>query len=270
MMNYRLLSVLFLALTLIFASIAGYDRLGGTPISTATDFVTTTSSGLSTLTTTFIEPSTSLVTVTTTSTQTETTFSVQCGDFKDVPVGAEVVENMTTITIPVLLIPNLNSTVCVRLTYAVVAPISYSGFHKNGLVDNRIVVWTQNFTRSANGGMSEQPLKNYAGSFSISTVPQSQNLTGVPLNSTFTVDYFVTPHENATGFYDESFPRLADCLAYPLAVGHPASKVNASDFSGAEGMGRTCPFSPFRLKSVQISAGMSYIDVAFPNRIGLT
>jgi hypothetical protein len=55
------------------------------------------------------------------------------------------------------------------------------------------------------------------------------------------------------------------CLAYPLAVGYQADEVNASDFGGSEGAPLGCPSSPIQVASLQISAGMGYVDVAFPN-----
>lgn len=117
--------------------------------------------------------------------------------------------------------------------------------------------------------MSVQHLKDYTPSFSIFAFPQSENLTELSVNSTFTVDYLLTAHTNATGFYDESFPRLAGCLSFPLAVGYQTGQVNASDFAGSEGILPSCPASPFLLTSFQISTSMNYVDVAFPNWEGL-
>jgi hypothetical protein len=265
--RYRPILAVFVALTLVFASLAGYEHLTGGSGSTSTRFVTTASTEIAT------SVSTQEVVKTVTLVETSSEFSVQCGDFQRVPIGAFVEENMTTVTVPVLLIPNLSSTVCVRLMYVETASNSrlggFGGLVQNGVLDNGLVVWTMNFTRSPNGGMSVQPLKGYAGSFSIFVVPQKENLSEIEVNSTFAVDYFIIPHGNATGFYDESFPRLAGCLFYPLAVGYPAEKVTASNFSGSEGLGNTCPASPFKLQSVQISTGMGYVNVAFPNWLGL-
>jgi len=258
MPNYKLVSAVFVALTVVFGSIAAYDSILGTG---APKTITT---GPATVTTTLV--STQEVVSTTTSVQTVTSPVGQCGALESVPVGGPVQYNATKTTFPVLVMPSLNSTVCLRLTYVEASP-GLNSDYKNAIFDDQAPgIWKESVLYVNGFFCCVQHLKDYADSFSISTFPLSENLTQIPANSTFTIDYFVTPHANATGFYDGFLPMLSPvCLAYPLAVGYQADEVNASDFGGSEAAPVGCPSSPILVTSLQISAGMGYVDVAFPN-----
>ena len=258
MPNYKLVSAVFVALTVVFGSIAAYDSILGT------GSPKTITTGPATVTTTLV--STQEVVSKTTSVQTVTSPVGQCGDLESVPVGGAVQHNATKTTFPVLVMPSLNSTVCLRLTYVVGSP-GLNSDYKDAIFDDQVPgIWKESVLYVNGFFCCVQHLKDYADSFSISTFPLSENLSQIPANSTFTVDYFVTPHANSTGFYDGFLPMLSPvCLSYPLAVGYQADEVNASDFGGSEAAPVDCPSSPIQVASLQISAGMGYIDVAFPN-----
>src|SRR5580693_9504847 len=128
MPNYKLVSAVFVALTVVFGSIAAYDSILGTG---APRTITT---GPATVTTTLV--STQEVVRTTTSVQTVTIPVGQCGALQSVPVGGPVQGNATTTTFPVLVMPNLNSTVCLRLTYLVTSP-GLNSDYKDGIFDDQ-------------------------------------------------------------------------------------------------------------------------------------
>lgn len=168
-------------------------------------------------------------TVTSTTTLVETS-SVHCGAFHSVPVGPATYSNFTntgnfTSTLPALVIPYSGATFCVRLTYIVTNPQLAKNF-PNGTLGNSIGIGDY-----GPGGEFE----NDNSSFQLSVIPPSENLTEIPQNSTFTVDYLVEPVPGTTGFLDRSFQGFSGCYYLPLAVGYSAAEVNASDFSRAVG-----------------------------------
>lgn len=65
-------------------------------------------------------------------------------------------------------------------------------------------------------------------SFKISVLPDSIR-PSASMNY-ITVVYIITALSNSTGFYDETAP-WTGCIGMPMAVGHSASQVNASDFT---------------------------------------
>ncbi|MDE1814917.1 MAG: hypothetical protein KGI05_09690, partial [Thaumarchaeota archaeon] len=69
------------------------------------------------------------------------------------------------------------------------------------------------------GSFSVTPGKDYTNSFKIMTMPDTVDLANYPLGANFTATYIISPLQNATGFYDQSIPRLV-CERYPLAVGY--------------------------------------------------
>jgi hypothetical protein len=74
------------------------------------------------------------------------------------------------------------------------------------------------------------------------------------------VIYDYTALNNSTGFYDETAP-WTGCLGMPMAVGHPASQVNATDFTLAVWLPE-CP--PIGLNPVaEYTAGMNvtYVNI---------
>lgn len=94
--------------------------------------------------------------------------------------------------------------------------------------------WNQNITSLVIGtegcygtNGTETCYVDPSGSFTTNGVlvssPESLYETNV------TVIYGVTASSNSTGFYEDSAP-LDQCGAMPLAVGYPASQVNATDF----------------------------------------
>ncbi len=95
-------------------------------------------------------------------------------------------------------------------------------------------------------------------SFTISATPGS--IRPLATTSYVTVVYVVDALSNSTGFYDGSAP-FEYCYALPMAVGYPASQVNASDF--APRMIHSCAFSPFTPSAVSVG-GMSVTHLTFP------
>ena len=66
-----------------------------------------------------------------------------------------------------------------------------------------------------------------SNAFRISVSPASVNYS--VFTDYVTVLYTITALANSTGYYSNSVP-YQTCSSMPLAVGHPASEINASDF----------------------------------------
>ncbi len=181
-----------------------------------------------------------------------------CGQFHTAP------QNHNSTTVPVLLM-NSNSTACVRLTFTIVSnykdcngrtcqevlrlnstlPIGNLHYEKHG----------DEFSVSAG--------KDFTNSFQITVIPETVDLENFSIGSNFTVTYIIRPLPNATGFYDQSIPKLA-CERYPLAVGYTADQVNYSNFSYIDPLNPPCASAGlYNLIAVEIS-GMSYKQVALP------
>jgi len=92
-------------------------------------------------------------------------------------------------------------------------------------------------------------------SFRISAFPTSTNLT--VYTDYVTVLYAITSLGNSTGYYSNSVP-YEYCNSMPLAVGHPASDVNASDFGQL--LPHSCPLLRMSPVSVSVSGmGVTYL-----------
>ena len=216
--NYRELTALFVALTLVFGSVAAYEysvsssHAGSTV--TASVFSTSASTQTATVTSTAMITTQSNSTVTSRTTLVETS-SVRCGAFQSVPVGPATYSNFTntgnfTSTLPALVIPYSGATFCVRLAYIVSTP-QVAKIFPRGTLGNNIEIGDY-----GPGGEFE----NHNSSFELSVIPPSENLTEIPQNSTFTVDYLVEPVPGTTGFFDRSFQGFSGCYYLPLAVGY--------------------------------------------------
>jgi hypothetical protein len=179
-----------------------------------------------------------------------------CGNFYTVP------ENKTYLnTVPVLLMKS-NSTACARLTFT----ISSNYNDCNGptscqhIFSLASMLSISNLHNEKNGGSFRVTQgKDYTNSFKIITVPNMVDLANYPLGANFTVTYIIRPLPNATGFYDQSIPRLV-CERYPLAVGYAADQVNASNFSYIDPLNPSCVSGVSMLTKVEVS-GMDYKQV---------
>lgn len=178
-----------------------------------------------------------------------------CGKFYIIP------ENHTSLnTAPVLLMKS-NSTACARLTFTIMS--NYKDC--NGANCQRVsqlapVLFIRNLHYEKNdGSFSITPGKDYTNSFNIITEPDSIDLENYPIGANFTATYVIKPLPNATGFYDQSIPRLV-CEHYPLAVGYAADQINASDFSYIDPLNPPCVSSVSMLTKVEVS-GMDYKEV---------
>lgn len=164
---------------------------------------------------------------------------------------------------PVLLM-NSNSTACVRLTFTVVS--NYKDC--NGQTCQNIIALGSTLHigdlhyEKHNNMFSVSASKDYTNSFNITTIPGAIDLENYPVGANFTVIYVIKPLTNATGFYDQSIPKLA-CEAYLLAVGYTADQVNASDFNYIDRLNPPCAAGVYTLGGVEI-AGMNYTEVALP------
>ncbi|MDE1725533.1 MAG: hypothetical protein KGH76_06525 [Thaumarchaeota archaeon] len=179
-----------------------------------------------------------------------------CGQFFTAPSG----RNQSTV--PVLLMKS-NSTACTRLTYKI-----YSDYKNcNGQICQNMITFDTlhigdlHYEKN-DGSFSITPGKDYTNSFNITTIPGTVDLANYPVGTSFTVTYIIKPLPNATGFYDQSIPRLA-CESYPLAVGYAADKVNASSFSYIDQLNPPCVAGVYTLVGVEIS-GMTYKQVILP------
>ncbi|HKU33358.1 MAG TPA: hypothetical protein VJR22_05890 [Candidatus Nitrosotalea sp.] len=178
-----------------------------------------------------------------------------CGQFYAAP------ENLRqSNTVPVLLMQS-NSTACTRLTFTITS--NYKDC--NGKICQNIVsldstLHIGNLHYEKHDNMfSVSSGKDYTNSFNITTIPHTIDLDNHPIGTNFTVTYVIKPLSNATGFYDQSIPKLA-CERYPLAVGYPADHVNASNFSYIDTLNPPCASWVYTLSRVEIS-GMDYKQV---------
>src|SRR5574340_218284 len=178
-----------------------------------------------------------------------------CGQFYTVP------ENHTSLnTVPFLLIKT-NSTACARLTFTIISNYNdCNGPNCQHVLDVEPTGLIGNLHYEKHGdSFSITPGKDYTNSFKIVTIPSTIDLANYPVGTNYTVTYIIRPLSNATGFYDQSIPRLA-CERYPLAVGYTADQVNASDFSYIDPLNPPCVSGAYVLTKVEIS-GMDYKEV---------
>jgi hypothetical protein len=237
---------------IVLGSVVVYQRaLVTTPSSTTT--VTTTSTETSTITT--FRNSTTLINATAT-----TTVLPQCGAFQTLGV-VNPSGNASTFATPAFIM-NLDSIACVRVTYTLEGNLTadyvpYGSNFSGSLIIGRYVA-----TYYPDGKISGiGPLASH--NFLISSIPDSVNISQIPVGSSFSFIYLIRPLSNATGFYDYGIPEACTGFpAYPLAVGYAASQVNASDFFGY--VGWSCPYLPWSITSVEF-ANMEYkvVDLAF-------
>lgn len=182
----------------------------------------------------------------------DTLSSHYCGNFYTVP------ENKTYLnTVPVLLMKS-NSTACARLTFTIASNYKDCNGpncqHTLSLVP-MLSIRNLNYEKN-NGSFSITPGKDYTNSFKIIAAPDTFDLANYSLGTNFTATYIISPLPNATGFYDQSIPKLV-CEHYPLAVGYMKDQVNSSDFSYVDTFGSTCASSTAMLTKVEVS-GMDY------------
>ncbi|MGI0088668.1 MAG: hypothetical protein ACREBI_12030 [Nitrosotalea sp.] len=177
-----------------------------------------------------------------------------CGQFYTAPAGHD------SNTVPVLLMKS-NSTACVRLTFTI-----YSNYKDcNGQICQNVIaldtlhIGDLHYEKHDNM-FSVSAGKDYTSSFDITTIPSAVDLANYPIGTSFTVTYVIKPLANATGFYDQSIPKLA-CEIYPLAVGYTADQVNESDFTYIDRLNPPCAAGVDILAGVEIS-GMTYKQVA--------
>lgn len=178
-----------------------------------------------------------------------------CGKFYTVP------ENHTSLnTVPVLLMKT-NSTACAKLTFTIISNYNdCNGPNCQHVLDVKPTGLIGNLHYEKHGGsFSITPGKDYTNSFKIVTIPSTVDLANYPIGTNYTVTYIIKPLANATGFYDQSIPRLA-CERYPLAVGYAADQVNASDFSYIDTLNPSCVSEAYGLTKVEVS-GMDYKEV---------
>jgi hypothetical protein len=178
-----------------------------------------------------------------------------CGNFYTVP------ENKTILnTVPVLLMKS-NSTTCARLTFTIVFNYNdCNGQNCQHILSLAPILFIRNLHYEKNGGsFSITQGKDYTNSFKIITVPDMVDLANYPLGANFTATYVIRPLPNATGFYDQSIPRLV-CERYPLAVGYAADQVNASNFSYIDPLNPSCVSGVSMLTKVEVS-GMDYKQI---------
>jgi len=185
-----------------------------------------------------------------------------CGQFYTVPENHTslntVPENHTSLnTVPVLLMKT-NSTVCAKLTFTIISDYNdCNGPNCQHVLDVEPTGLINDLHYEKHGdSFSITPGKDYTNSFKIVTIPGTVDLANYPIGTNYTVTYIIRPLSNATGFYDQSIPRLV-CERYPLAVGYAADKVNASDFSYIDTLNPPCGFGAYGLTKVEVS-GMDY------------
>ncbi len=179
-----------------------------------------------------------------------------CKNFYAVP------ENKTYLnTVPVLLMKS-DSTACARLTFTISSNYNdCNGPNCQHVLSLGPMLFIRNlhYEKYGDGSFGITQGQDYTHSFKIMTAPGTVDLANYPLGANFTVTYVISPLPNATGFYDQSMPRLA-CGHYPLAVGYSKDQVNASDFSYINPLGSTCVSSADKLTKVEVS-GMDYKDI---------
>ncbi len=178
-----------------------------------------------------------------------------CGKFVTAP-GNQTSFN----TVPVLLM-NSNSTGCAKLTFTIISNYNNcNGQSCQHLLEFNSTLPIGNLHYEKHDSMiSVSSGKDYTNSFKITTIPETIDLANYPIGTNFTVTYIIRPLPNATGFYDQSIPKLA-CERYPLAVGYTADQVNASDFSYIDPLNPPCVAGSYVLAGVEIS-GMDYKEV---------
>ncbi|MGI0007689.1 MAG: hypothetical protein ACREAR_06800 [Nitrosotalea sp.] len=178
-----------------------------------------------------------------------------CGQFSTAP-GNQTSFN----TVPILLV-NSNSTACAKLTFTIISDYGdCNGQSCQHLLEFNSMLPIGNLHYEKHGSMiSVSSGKDYTNSFKIAAIPETIDLANYPVGANFTVTYIIKPLSNATGFYDQSIPKLA-CEKYPLAVGYTADQVNASDFSYIDPLNPSCVAGSYVLTGVEIS-GMDYKEV---------
>ena len=181
-----------------------------------------------------------------------------CGQFYVAP------DNQHDSRVTPALLMGTNSTACVRLTFTIVSNYKdCNGFTCQNMIELGSTLHVGNLHYEKHDNMfSISSGKDYTSSFVITTIPDAVNLENYPVGANFTVIYIIKPLANATGFYDQSIPKLA-CERYPLAVGYAADQVNASDFDYIDPLNPPCVSGVYTLTEVEI-AGMGYKEVALP------
>jgi hypothetical protein len=178
-----------------------------------------------------------------------------CGQFYTAPGNRH-----NSNTVPVLLMKS-NSTACARLTFTIVSNYKdCNGHNCQHIIALGSTLHVGNLYYEKHDNMfSVSAGKDYTSSFNITTIPNEIDLANYAVGSNYTVTYVIKPLPNATGFYDQSIPKLA-CERYLLAVGYAVNQVNASDFSYIDTSNPPCVSSVNTLTRVEIS-GMDYKEV---------
>lgn len=146
---------------------------------------------------------------------------------------------------PVLLMhPNSTGTVCV--TYQIL--YNWEVYSKGGNVEGI-------FHFGLHIGRNDK--------FILTAIPDQLDLTGATAGSKFAVIYKIHAMPNSKGFYSHAVPK-GSCLFYPLAVGHAATQVKASDFAldTFTDIPPPCAMLLYGVDSVRIS-GMNYTNIVF-------
>jgi hypothetical protein len=178
-----------------------------------------------------------------------------CGNFFTVP------ENKTFLNMVPVLLMKSNSTACTRLTFTISSNYNdCNGPNCQHIFQLAPMLFIRNLHYEKNGGsFSMTPGKNYTNSFKIIVAPDTIDLANYPLGTNFTATYVINPLPNATGFYDQSLPRLS-CEHYPLAVGYTKDQVSALNFSYIDPLNPPCVSSTPMLTKVEVS-GMDYKEM---------
>lgn len=181
-----------------------------------------------------------------------------CGQFYIAP------DNPPNLRETPALLMGLNSTACAKFTFTVVGNFKdCNGPHCSSLARLDSLVHMTNIHYEKNDYVtSVTPAKDFTNSFKIKALPEIVDLSNYSLGSKFTVTYIIEPLLNATGFYDTSIPKIV-CDSYPLAVGHVADEVNASDFTYINSASLPCPGGLYQLTGIEIS-GMNYTEMKLP------
>jgi hypothetical protein len=277
-MRNGVIAVLLVVVIMVSAG-AGYfmgnsARSVTTSVSTTTLSVTeqSVSTATSLITRTTVSPttvvSTALSTVSTTVFSFLTTTSPQyepCGT----PVSNESLVypfeygNATTFLTPVLLMrPNTTGYVCVA--YQTFWRGNQSQFLSYG---STVANVTDSFEYSGNplnwkcityNESSMSCTLTYPHAFTIQHLPSSVVLTG-DLDYLIIV-YAYTALSNSTGFYDETAPWWG-CWGMPMAVGYPASQVNATDFNFATTLSECPPVGLNPVAEYTTGMNVTYVNI---------
>jgi hypothetical protein len=240
-------------LVLIIASSAGTGYFVGTIAETTR---TTTSYFATTATLTSVTTTTLFATMTYASehTVTRTEFGGPCGPFQTLSIDVNT------------LVMNMTTTACVKISFKVL----YHGgnntigpyYPPGGILQPGLRMEKDTEVKSSDRSFSYNET-DMTGRFSIVIAPASVNLTEIPVESTFDVFYLVTPHSDAKGFYDRTFP-MDYCTSYALAVGYLPSEVNGSDFSSINSLAPPCANYPIIVSSVAVT-NLGAMELTFPS-----